>query len=415
MNKQIGVFAIIILLVSNFGCSLVEHKLGMDSDAFSVYKQQAMTLLDGVEWLSFDVRWEQYRNGDSLWTHDLHMVLHYDDKEDMVFVNDSSLHRYFRITKDVSETIDWGENKAIMYKRKLGGEYTSMGLQQELNFYIRYMMYYIIPSNHRFFNQSIVFLSSYEDSVFHGHSVRKYLGHIIDGASLYDNKNSSGNENIIFFVNNRTNVADSIHYYRKYADNTSERIIRFSNLRYDNRQRYVDSIFDYSNPRYANFSHHDEKNPSNPWSENKSVNDEVAKFPLLNLRGDTTHIAEQEGWVLLNFWTLNCGPCIQQLMEYKREQDSLGYRILEDKGIKILAINQSSDNMELIGEIADKACARDIILSGKGIGGVIELRYYGCYYLISPNKELVFETYHLGDYSELLKAKEAYEKKHANK
>ena len=102
-------------------------------------------------------------------------------------------------------------------------------------------------------------------------------------------------------------------------------------------------------------------------------------------------------------------------MEYKREQDSLGYRILEDKGIKILAINQSSDNMELIGEIADKACARYIILSGKGIGGVIELRYYGCYYLISPNKELVFETYHLGDYSELLKAKEAYEKKHANK
>ena len=48
--------------------------------------------------------------------------------------------------------------------------------------------------------------------------------------------------------------------------------------------------------------------------------------------------------------------------------------------------------------------------SGKGLSGVIELRYFGYYYLISPDKQIVFETYHLGDYSELLEAKANYEK-----
>ena len=52
--------------------------------------------------------------------------------------------------------------------------------------------------------------------------------------------------------------------------------------------------------------------------------------------------------------------------------------------------------------------------SGKGIGGVIELPYLGYFYLISPDKEVVYDSSNLGDYSELLKAKSDYEKQHQN-
>lgn len=130
----------------------------------------------------------------------------------------------------------------------------------------------------------------------------------------------------------------------------------------------------------------------------------------MNLDGDTTTLAENKGWVLLNVWTINCGPCIENLQNYGHEKDSLGYRVLEHEGIKIMAVNQSSDNMELIRSIGEKTGTADLMYSGKGLSGVIELRYFGYYYLILPDKQIAYESDHLGDYSELLEAKANYEK-----
>ena len=137
-------------------------------------------------------------------------------------------------------------------------------------------------------------------------------------------------------------------------------------------------------------------------------------FPLVKLNGDTTTLAENEGWILLNVWSFNCGPCIENLQNYGHEKDSLGYRILEREGIKIMAVNQSSDNLELIRQFGEKTGTTDIMYSGKGLSGVIELQYYGYYYLISPDRQIAYESSHLGDYSELLKAKSDYEKQQQN-
>ena len=106
---------------------------------------------------------------------------------------------------------------------------------------------------------------------------------------------------------------------------------------------------------------------------------------------------------MLNFWTTNCGPCLQHLKEYSHEKDSLGYRILEKEGIKILAIEHKSDDMELIAKRARLTNSKDIMYSGKGIGATINLPALGYYYLISPDKEIVYETGDLGDYEEIIK------------
>ena len=111
----------------------------------------------------------------------------------------------------------------------------------------------------------------------------------------------------------------------------------------------------------------------------------------------------------MNLWSLNCPSCIENLNNYEHEIDSLGYRILEKEGIEILAINYSTDNMELLNDIAKKTNSKDIIYSAKGFNGCISIPYLGYYYLISPDKKVVFKDYKLGDYSELLKAKEKYE------
>ena len=90
-------------------------------------------------------------------------------------------------------------------------------------------------------------------------------------------------------------------------------------------------------------------------------------------------------------------------MRMAAEKDSLGYRILENEGIKILAIEHNSNNMEIISKRAHKTKSEDIMYSGKGIGITINIPTLGYYYLVSPNKEIVYETGDLGDYSEILK------------
>lgn len=412
--KKLRLLSVSVVIIIGIGCFYFLRFLNRDMNitTFAAYKSQSDVLSNGVDWLSFDMQWEQYHKGDSLWSMTHHVVLHY-GYDDMVFVDDPFHYTYFKITKSSADIIDYGENKIISYKKRLGGSYTSMGLQQELGYYIQFLWYYLLPSNRRFANQSKFCLTSYEDLSKGNGTVRKYKGY----GSIGRTKNNITGEwnattqDVFSYVNNNTNVLDSVRIdYYVGDEKHSQRIIRISNLRYDNRQRYIDSIFNLDNPRYAKFSHHDEKNPEDPWSDNKSITEELANYPLVNLEGDTTTIAENEGWLLLNFWSLNCAPCIQHLKDYQHEKDSLGYRILENEGIRILAINQKSDNMELIAGIAQRTDTWDIMYSGKGIGGTIELPYLGYFYLISPDKEVVYDSSNLGDYSELLKAKTDYEK-----
>ncbi|MBQ8223694.1 MAG: redoxin domain-containing protein [Bacteroidales bacterium] len=142
---------------------------------------------------------------------------------------------------------------------------------------------------------------------------------------------------------------------------------------------------------------------TNITTKRMSLGDELLDYPLVNLEGDTTSIREQEGWVLLNFWTTGCEPCIKNLMKRSAEKDSLGYIILENEGVRILAIEHKSNNMEIIAKRAYKTKSEDIMYSGKGIGSIINIPALGYYYLVSPNKEIVYETGDLGDYEEILK------------
>lgn len=130
---------------------------------------------------------------------------------------------------------------------------------------------------------------------------------------------------------------------------------------------------------------------------------------MISLTNDTSYLKNETGYVLLNFWSFSCPSCINNLNKYKIETDSLGYRKLEERGIKILAINYLSSNMVKMSEIANKTKTNDIIYSSKGMHNFFKLPCQGYYYLLSPSKEIIFETSNLGDYTDLLEAKKNYE------
>ena len=141
-----------------------------------------------------------------------------------------------------------------------------------------------------------------------------------------------------------------------------------------------------------------------------SVTDELLNFPVVNLKNDTIYLKDEDGCVLLNLWTFSCSSCIENLYRYKKQTDSLNYRVLEKEGIKIMAINYLSNNMNKIGEIATKTSTCDIVYSAKGMRQFISIPYLGYYYLLSPSKEVIYESSNLGDYSKLLEAKREYER-----
>ena len=135
-------------------------------------------------------------------------------------------------------------------------------------------------------------------------------------------------------------------------------------------------------------------------------------YPLVGLNNDTITIASLDGWILLSLWSFNCPSCIRNMQKYGREKDSLGYRVVEKQGISILSTNYVSGNMNLIGEMASKTNTTDITYCAQGLMRTHTIPYLGYYYLISPDKQIVYETSNLGDYSELLEAKANYEKQH---
>lgn len=216
------------------------------------------------------------------------------------------------------------------------------------------------------------------------------------------------------YINTANNHIDSV-----CVKNITENNFKFkttyivSDISYNNKQVFLDSIFDFNNLKYYAYSYHDENNLpySMRGSSNEEIDDDILDYPLISLNNDTTYLRDSNSWTLLNLWSLNCPSCIENLNGYKHEIESLGYRILEKEGIEILAINYSTDNMDILKNISEKTNSTDIIYSAKGFNGCISIPYLGYYYLISPDRKVVFKDYKLGDYSELLKAKEEYENK----
>lgn len=247
---------------------------------------------------------------------------------------------------------------------------------------------------------------------FHGTSPTSYS---------YDSKSDKRvpvYDEVNWFVNKKTKAMDSVFSVRCFLEHENRKeFVSIRSLSFSNQQRYIDSVFNLNNPKYKSYSRHDSKNPplSKAYSSNNQMTESLLNYSIEKLDGSATTIAENEGWILLDFWAINCPPCVAHLKGMGQEKESAGKYYLESQGIKILAINHCSSNAELIRSIAEKTNTSDIIFYAKGIGKVINIPFLGYYYLVSPRKTIVWHSSSLGDYSELLEARANYEKQHQSR
>ena len=351
-------------------------------------KNQAETLADEHEWVSFKFKYMHYSNDSLLFEDESEVIIRYDGKRSLLFYNQYGIETMYLLDDDYYKKIEKPEGSLIKYENTIfdfSRHYDALGKYGFIPRYFRDIPYYFYP---------IDFAHSMNMTMlFNGFDERE-----IDGELYNVYKFDDKEHRIRLYVNAATNIMDSA--YSEMYQYSSKVYYTFYDFSFENRQAYIDSIFNFNNKEYEKYSRYDEANPEPYYSLDTIVTDKLLDFPIVDLKNDTTTLREQNSWVLLYFWRYEDSH-IEQLEKYVQEKDSLGYRILENEDVRIMAIEPSSNNMEYIERVADKYDCEDIIYSAKEIYNAIDVLYHK-YYLISPDKKVVYKNWDIEDYEEII-------------
>lgn len=352
------------------------------------FKKQAESFADKHEWVSFKYKNLHYYDDKLSWENEYEVIIKYDGKNSLVFYNIKDLEWLYLLDRNCYQNIEKHEGSLIKYENTifdLSQHYEALGKHGFIPRYFIHIPYYLYPIDFVHSLSITRLFSDVEEMEIKGELYKVYK---------YDDHK----ESLRLYVNAATNIMDSA--YQEEHGYLSKDYYTFYDFSYENRQDYIDSIFNYDNKEYEKYSRYDVANPEPYHSLDTIVTDKLLDFPIVDLKNDTTTLREQDGWVLLNFWRCE-DSYVDQLERYAQEKDSLGYRILENEGVKILAIEPRSNNMEYIKRYAGKYDCEDIIYSAKGIYNAIDATYYN-YYLISPDKKVVYKNWKSEDYGEII-------------
>lgn len=421
MNNKKWWFASIFALFLVASCSLPDTPTdGENAEAMGVFEKYAQIISQKSDWLSFTV--EHYINGEKSWSNNVSFCYVPDEQACYLYEEDAPV----KITNHGFYMYQPDDNNLYMLRHCEGEDidspYLSFKSTSENNRLTYLSALFMSPmkemkSSHRLCFTGVI------DTIIRGMSCYKLTA--LTPKSLWTSRQGDtvvervSQELCHFYINKKTEMVDSLVAIEQLDSTTAihHRSAVVRDICFEDKSDFFDSVFDFNADRFRSFTVYDEYMWSDPnhVKPSNTVTDELLIFPIVSLKNDTVFLKDMDGYVLLNLWAFGCPSCIDNLYLYKKQTDSLSYRILEKEGIKILAINYRSDNMDKISEIAQKTSTCDIMYSAKGMNRYISTPYIGYYYLFSPEKKFVYKTYSLDDYSELLEAKANYEKQLQNK
>lgn len=380
------------------------------------YYKSAQKATNNTMWINYDIEKTSYLDEKLDYTVCYNIYMRYDNVLPYFIVNDSSTMTIYRVSPKSIEMVNFQNQELTCFLNRKDdkSKYYDFYKAQLYTMAFEFMPYYFanFPSNFCINkpiinNVQTIQSDKGKQKCYTGQSPTKHIKNHITGSFdiplQYECKT---------WINQKTLQIDSVIAYN-ISNNTFDELITYhiENINTDDKTSFFDSTFNFNSPQYRNFSRHTEFFTPYSLKDTRidTIGDDLLNFPIINLNGDTTCIKNEHCFVLLNFWSFNCSPCLKNLQKYKIQTDSLGYRIIENEGIKIMAINYLSDNKELILKIANNTKTKDIMYYAKGMRQFIKIPYLGYYYLLSPSNDVLYESDNLGDYSKLLEAKRNYE------
>lgn len=403
---------IAVLLLTLASCGQIKRE--------TQYIKDAKAVVGDAEWLNFDVAYNWDTIGGVSTPYRFSIVSHLDEKDPYYVVAENTIMRYTMVKGNEVLVVD-GMNRELC--RFVESKDDETGWFEQISFeqasQLEYLSFYTVLFPKKVRNLNLLpMIERIADTTLSGVAYRKYEAKHSqklvwnDETKEFDIPLQYASQ---IWLNLATNQLDSVfvHCVSDYSF-SEKKYYRISGVSHEDKSKFIDSLFNFDNPAYAGYTRHTESFPpySRIASSNETMNEAVLLFPFVGLQNDTVILGETEGWLLLDVWQFGCQPCYQSFGQLQHERDSLGHAVLESEGIRIVAANAKSDNMELIAKVAEKYNAHDLLYAGKGLTSVLSLvnHAFPSYYLISPENEVVWRSNFLGNYTELLEAKANYEK-----
>lgn len=334
-------------------------------------------------------------------------VFDYSGEYTSFYLIDSAWTQYSKTDRKKLVNIDHKTNELTIYKRSEFIHY--MNARSDSEFQHPSLFYYTLAGT-KIVSIAPIDIKKATDTV-----IRNSPCKIYTATKDYKNSGDSQYNHIAtttLFVNCNTFDLDSLIIKYDYGNGevsyTKEYLSDIPDFDYEG----LEKLFDMESNQYEHFSRHDSKNipPSDDYSSNKNIEKpQILDFPLQDLKGNQTSIRKEEGWVLVDIWEFGCTGCYAGFKRLGQQIDSLGQTVLEKNGVRILAINPMSDNLDFIGKVASKYHVPNLLYSGKGLTSKLEILVYPTYYLISPDKKMVKTGTHFTD-EEILQAIKQYNK-----
>lgn len=418
MNKKVKI------LVCFFLGTIVYFSLFPEKIYFVLYNAQreynscARKLLH-YNWINFDLVVNYELNGRFDGSVFYQITIHHSKKNPELYVANSDELEFYKLTKRNIQNIDFCNNELfdinIFSKPSL---YLTARNDMEAKF--QYMPYYsaalpIIMQCKQWKLTTRQVFDTIIENVHHKEFISTTKNRFLQNENTGDYSIPLQYE-CHTWINSETNMVDSVVTYNISKNSFHQKITyKVLNTFFDDRTSYFDSIFNFFNPSFQSFTKNDEYfHHTIPFNEKEALTTESLYYPIITIDNDTTQIIKEKDWILLDLWIFGCDGCNKQFEIFKQEQDSLGCKVIENSKIKIIAANALSDNIPLIKEFSNRLDGNDSFYSAKGITTKLGLvnNVYPSYYLISPEKKLVWSSNYLGDYSELLEAKANHERQH---
>lgn len=410
-TKKIFQAIILSMVALCLGCSKSNIKTTLE------YVQCAKNAVEDNKYVSIKLTKHSLFNDIEDPTEVFYIIYCYDKKNPSFTVINSDSTKTMIFDKENYFLIDHNTREiACINKCNSNGKKAYWNMKNHAKGYLREMPYYHQLLEKDLYSGNQLIHKSVTDTFIDGKKTKVFAS-LTPIGYIYNNTTSKYDIPIQYSVYSYVNVhnyhIDSV-FIKNITNNDFELKTTYiiSDISFEDKQSFFESVLDFSKSIYYDYSFHDEDNLpySMRGSTNDTINNAIKNYPLVSIHGDTTYIKDKNSWILLNLWCKDCPSCIETLLNYKNEIDSLGYRILEKEGIEILAINYKTDNIALLENIAKKTSSKDIMFSAKGFNTCISIPYLGYYYLITPDKNIVYKDHNLGDYSKLLNAKKGYEK-----
>ena len=250
--KRLCIIVLSLMTLSSCG------KLGKISE----YAKLAALATKDTEWLNFEIQQTDYLEGEFQWQYSYFVTCHYDGDSSFYAIDDTVRMETSMVEADRLRIVDRKNNELDVFAPLRDDDYNEWfsQLKFENDCKLEYVSLYTILFPKGLRSNLVPIPEQMTDTIVYGCPYKKIVAK--QHTSYMWNEETEEYDLPIFYrsttwFNCSTNRIDSVEAYNA-TENGFQKSYKFvlKEVNNENRQQYFDSVFNFDNPLYSNYSRH---------------------------------------------------------------------------------------------------------------------------------------------------------------